>query len=115
MAKECRYTFRSFPDPQLDHSLVNGPVRKVSRDCLINDYISLHFAENLDRLWRRTVDIPVGDAVFVADGDGEPPVVCPDELDRAVAGTRQLYVRSLALVRSLDHLPIGGGTWNTKI
>ena len=70
----------------------------------------LHFAENLDRLWRRTVDIPVGDSVFVADGDGEPPVVCPDELYRAVAGTRQLYVRSLALVRSLYYLTIGRGT-----
>ena len=79
----------------------------MSRECLINDYISLHFAENLDRLWGRTVDIPVGDPVLVADGDGEPPVVCPDELYRAVAGTRQLYVRSLALVRSLDQLTIG--------
>ena len=41
----------------------------------------LPFIENPERSWLHAVDAPVGDALVVADGDGEAAVVGPHQVD----------------------------------
>ena len=42
---------------------------------------NLLFLENVSGLGRHAVDTPVRLAVVITDGDGESPVVCPDDLN----------------------------------
>ena len=46
-----------------------------------NDTMGLPVLENLPGLGRHTVDTPVGLPLLVTDGDTEPAIVGPDDLD----------------------------------
>ena len=63
---------------------------------------------------RHAVDAPVGVAVLVADGDGEPAVVGPDHLDRLVGLALNGQVVALAAVGSLVLGAIGALAWKKR-
>ena len=51
---------------------------------------------------RHTVDGPVGAALLVADGDAEPAVVSPDDLDELPLATGHLQLLTLTRVPRPD-------------
>lgn len=58
---------------------------------------------------RHTVDAPVGVAVVVADGDREPSIVGPDEVDDGTLAAADLQGLAFARVRRLV-----SGLWNEE-
>ena len=55
--------------------------------------------------WRHAVDAPVGDALVVADRDGEAAVVGAHHSDLVVGGAGEVQLAALACIHGLHRHP----------
>lgn len=73
------------------------------------------WVNNSPRLWRKAVNPQIGPGLLVADGDGEPSVVCPRHPDHFPLGMIvALEVEVVAVARESCQLAANGHIWKRK-
>ena len=89
---------------------VKGAFREKQKNVIMYDFwviANLLCLKNPGGSRAHAVDRPVCVAVFVADGDGEPSIVGPDDLNDLTRLARNCHLLALASVGSLVSSPIG--------
>ena len=81
---------------------------------LMFNFSDLLILQNSGCPWRHAIDTPVCVAVLVADGDREPAVVGPNDLDRLGRFARDGHLLAFATVSRLVSCPVRTFTWKYK-